>query len=271
MSTQPHDSTPSSTRPTPPPAEEIPRVPWSQVGPEFIGVWGYPGGKFWPEHVEILGPSGSGKTYFDATILQQRVKARDSRVIFVATKKADETIDRLGWPVIDSFDDVRRNRQSVFWPKTSQVGDQREAHLLKHLLDLLDNLWQENANAIIAFDEIATVEDLGTQMKKRVKMYWREARSNGITVVGMKQRPQGIQRDMHSESTWVVSFKPKDEDDALRYAEVLGGKKTWMPVLRALDRDSHEFVMLNSRTGRAVISWVDTELKPPPEETKGTY
>jgi hypothetical protein len=248
------------------------------VGPEFIAVWGYAGGVFQPEHVEILGPSGSGKTYFDATILSERVAARGSRVVFVATKPADETILKLGWPVVDTFAEVQKNPQCVFWPRTKAVGAERDAFLHAKLAELLTNLWQPDANTIIAFDEIATAEDLGrgpdgkgVDIKRLIKMYWREARSLGITIVAMKQRPQGAQRDMHSESVWVVAFKPKDEDDALRYAEVLGGKRKWRSVLDALSRDKHECVLANSRTGHAVITWVDVPIKAKPPEQTGQY
>ena len=78
----------------------------------------------------------------------------------------------------------------------------------------------------------------------------------------MKQRPQGVARDMHSEASWTVSFRPKDEDDAERYAEVLGSRRQWMPVLMSLDKRKHEFVIKHERTGLAAISWVDVPLRP---------
>lgn len=240
------------------------------VGPEFITSWGYPDGKFWPEHVEILGPTGSGKTYFDATILSERIRARGSRCVFVATKPADETILSMGWPIGETWQEVEKNPQLIYWPRTRKIGDEREQYLHDKLADLLTRLWRPGSNTIIAFDEIATVEDLGkgpngkgTDLRKLIRMYWREARSMGITIIGMKQRPQGTARDMHSETTWVAAFSPKDEDDAKRYAEVLGGRRRWLGVLmHGIDRDKHEFVLSNSRTRMAVITWIDVPLRP---------
>jgi nucleoside-triphosphatase THEP1 len=229
---------------------------------DFIAQWGYPDGKFEPEHVEILGPTGSGKTYFLATILQERVYSRGSGVVFVATKPADATILALGWPIVSDWKGVTQNKQCIFWPRTSALGTRRKEYMAAKIDDLLGRLWVNDSANIVAFDEIATVEQLSPELKNLVQMYWREARSVGITVIGMKQRPQGIQRDMHSEATWVVSFKPKDEDDALRYAEILGGKKQWGPILSQLDREEHEFVIKYERTGDAAVSWVDMPLKP---------
>lgn len=254
-----------------PAVPQIPRIPWSQISASFIKVWGYRDGYFDPEHLEILGPSGSGKTYFEATILQQRVEARDSAVVFIATKPVDATIMKLGWPVVSDWKGVTKNRQVIFWPRTNAVGEEHEAILAAKIQDLLDRLWKAKAKVILVFDEIATSEELSKAIKVRIKRFWREARSVGITIVAMKQRPQGIQRDMHSEAAWIAAFKPKDEDDAARVAEVMGSKRMWIPILMSLDRDKRELVLLNAVTGKAVITWVDTPLKPATPKRRGLY
>jgi len=258
-------------------APDPPRIPWSRLYKSFISVWGYPNGRFQPEHMEILGPSGSGKTYFEATILQQRVALRDSAVIFVATKPVDETISSLGWPVVKDWKGVTKNRQCIYWPQTGKLGEEHEALMTLAMQQLLDRLWRAKAKVVLVWDEIASSEDLGKAIKVRIKRYWRESRSVGITLVAMKQRPQGVQRDMHSETTWIAAFRPKDEDDALRVAEVMGSKRKWMPVLMGtedgggLNRDKHEFVLLNVVTGQAVITWVDMPLRPAAPKPRGLY
>jgi KaiC/GvpD/RAD55 family RecA-like ATPase len=247
------------------------RVPYSEIRLSFIRAWGYADGEFDPEHLEILGPSGSGKTYFEATILQDRVKLRDSAVVFIATKPVDKTIAMLGWPVVTDYRGVKKNRQCIFWPQTNKVGDEREAFLEAKIADLLERLWRAKAKMIVVFDEIATSESLSVKLKKLIKMYWREARSVGITLVAMKQRPQGIQRDMHSEAAWIAAFKPKDEDDAARVAQVMGGRRMWLPILMGLDREARELVLLHSVTGQAVITWVDIPLRPAVPNRRGLY
>lgn len=250
---------------------QLARVPYSEIRLSFIRAWGYADGEFDPEHLEILGPSGSGKTYFEATILQDRVRLRDSAVVFIATKPVDKTIAMLGWPVVTNWQGVKKNRQCIFWPQTSKVGDEREAFLEAKIADLLERLWRAKAKIIVVFDEIATSESLSLKLKKLIKMYWREARSVGITLVAMKQRPQGIQRDMHSEAAWIAAFKPKDEDDAARVAQVMGGRRMWLPILMGLDREARELVLLHSVTGQAVITWVDIPLRPAEPNRRGIY
>lgn len=248
-----------------------PRAPWSAVGESFTAAWGYADGSFDPEHLEILGPSGSGKTYFEATVLQERVQRRGSAVVFIATKPADKTILKLGWPIVDTWKGVTKNRQVIFWPRTELLGEAWVAYMAAKIEDLLARLWRAKAKVILVFDEIATSEELSTRLKLIIKRYWREARSVGITIVAMKQRPQGIQRDMHSEAAWIAAFKPKDEDDAMRVAQVMGSKRRWLPVLMGLDRHRREFVLLHSRSGDAVITWIDVPLKPAAPPERGLY
>ena len=247
------------------------RAPWSAVWPDFIRQWGYPGGEFEPEHLEILGPSGSGKTYFEATVLQQRVKARGSAVVFVATKRIDSTIMKLGWPIVDTWKGVTQNRQVIFWPRTKEIGEKRDAYMEAKIFDLLSRIWAAGVKIIVVLDEEAKAEQLSRRLKACLQMYWREARSGGITVVAMKQRGQGVLRDMHSEAAWIAAFKPKHEEDAKYVGATMGSWRTWLPVLQSLNRDRHEFVLLHSVTGEAVISWVDIPLKPAGKPPAGVY
>jgi hypothetical protein len=212
--------------------------------------------------MEIVGMNGSGKTYFLAKVLQERTQLRDTPAVIICTKPADSTILKLGWPITDDFRKVRRARQAIFWPRTKKIGAERRAFHHEKIQNLLENMWHPESNTIVAFDEIAYAESLGPDTRDTIEMYWREGRSSGITVVGMKQRPQGANRHMSSESYWTVAFVPKDQADAERFAELFGSKKEWIPVLRAMDPDNHEFLIKDIRSGDAYISWVDEVLRP---------
>lgn len=245
------------------------RVPWSQLGPEFAAEWGRPAGKFQPEHIEITGQSGSGKTYFLGTILQQRAAARGSQEILLVTKPDDDTVPMLGWPIVDTWRELKKYQQTVFWPRTAKKGEEREKYHEKKIYELLSELWQPNSNTVIAFDEVGYVEDLSQRLKKMIRMYWREARSGaGITIGAMKQRPIGVVRDQHSESRWKAVFPPADMGDMQRFAELLGHPRDWGPVLQELDQEEHEFVLRNSVRKLAYITWVDVPLKPIPAQAK---
>ena len=246
------------------------RIPWSELGPEFMRLWGLSDPSDpQPEHVEIVGQTGSGKSYLMCTMLQQRMVTRGTQAVIVCTKRADKVFLRLGWPVVDSLEEVRREPNCLYWPQTNRVGKARREFHDRKINDLLDYLWKPESNTIVAFDEIGYVESLSGEAKANVQMYWREGRSMGITVVGMKQRPQGALRDMHSESHWTCAFKPKDRSDLERWAELYGSRRDWMPVFDDLSRERREFIIGNPLHPAANISWVDTPLRPvkPPKET----
>jgi len=254
-----------------PGAVQVERVPWSELGPAFAQVWGRADPKDpQPEHVEIVGMNGSGKTYLLLKILQERMLVRKSHITLIVTKRSDKVFAQLGWPVVREVRDVSRYRVCIFWPQTNLIGRARRNYHETKIRELLTKLWQPEANRVIAFDEIAYIESLSPDVKELVAMYWREGRSNGITVVGMKQRPQGVLRDMHSETYWTFAFVPKDRNDAERFAELFGNKREWMPVFDQMDPDNHEFLVRHTRTRVAYISWVDEPLKPikPPDNDR---
>lgn len=245
-------------------------MPWSELGPEFIALWGQPRGKVMPEHLEVLGPTGSGKSFVLVDIIRERVRRRKSSVIYIATKQADDTIGQLGYPVVDSWREVTRHDQVVFWPRTESIGEERQAYQESKIHELLSHLWQPDANTIVIFDEFVYVEGLSRRVKALLNMYLREGRSHGITVVAGKQRVQGTQRDMHSETDWKLAFRMNDDDDNERLAQLFGSKREWLPVIDDLDREAHEFLIMHKLTGTAYISWVDRPMAPPPSKQQPT-
>ena len=218
-----------------------------------------------PEHLEVVGPTGSGKSFLLRDILRERVRRRATSTVYIATKQADDTIAGLGWPVADTWRDVARHDQVVYWPRTEEIGARRKAYQAAKIQDLLDRLWQPDANTVVVFDEASYVETLTTDLKLTMQMYLREGRSHGLTCVLGKQRVQGIQRDMHSETDWKISFRMNDFEDNERAAQLFGAKRAYVPILESLDRERHEFLIQHKLTGAEYISWVDRPLSPPPE------
>lgn len=248
------------------------RVPWSELGPDVIRAWGRADPKQpEPEHLEVVGPSGSGKTFLLCTMLQDRYKVRRTAATLICTKPADRVILRLGWPITSDLDEAARRGWAnfVYWPRTRKMGQARREYHEQRISHVLHKLWQPDANRIVAFDEIGYVEGLSGEIKALIQQYWREARSQGITVAAMKQRPQGALRDMHSETYWTAAFAPKDRADVERFAELFGHRRDWMPVFDSLDPDRREFIIRHSRSREAYVSWVDTPLEPLKPKTRG--
>ena len=237
----------------------VPRVAWEDLGPEFMRAWGWPNGKWEPEHLTIYGKSGSGKTYFVRYILHQRAIIRGSHIVAVATKKADKLISAFGWPIITSWPPNYGQRQVVFWAKPKSLDDttgQKEK-----VRQLMRELWVEGSNVVVFWDELAYIEEtLG--LRTQMRTFYREGRALGICNVASMQRPTGVTRLAHSEAGWTVSFPPKDQDDRKRVAEVLGNRVRFGAVLDDLDRTKYEFLLMHDLTGEAYISHLPETGRP---------
>lgn len=243
------------------------RVPWSDLKEDFMRAWAdAPWNR--REHLEIVGPSGSGKTYLMETLLQERYRRAKTGAVMVCTKVDDEVFRDMGWPIAHTLDEIR-DTNMLFWPRTGRQGEEREQYHEASIYGFLRQLWQADANSILAFDEVGYVEGLSGRLRKQVQMYWREARSNHIQIVAMKQRPQGALRDMHSETYWTAAFAPNDRSDLERFAELFGHRRDWMPVFDSLDSERHEFIIRHAKSKDAYISWVDEALSPQKIQRKG--
>jgi hypothetical protein len=212
-----------------------------------------------PEHMEILGPTGSGKSFFEATVLKLRAARWGSHIVVIATKPADDTVAALGWPVVTKWPPnewKKENAQVVYWAKAPTPDERGTEQQRQAVNELLHRLWRPQSNIVVAFDEIAYVEqDLG--LRGMVTRYYREARALGITIVASTQRPANVSRYMHSESKWKVFFAPEDEDDAERMAQVAGNKKFYTQILMSLDRAQQQFLMIHTTSRQTYISRVD--------------
>lgn len=245
------------------------KVPWSALAQEFAETWGRaePSNPQ-PESVEVIGINGSGKSLWVCKVVQERMIVRHTPVTFFQSKPADETVMRLGWPIIANGDTRKamRERWSIYWPQTNATGRARRVYQADKFRAMLNALWRPGANTVVVFDDVGYIQSLtcsdGEPLNPYIEMYLREGRSEGITNVLVKQRPQGAKREMHSETYWSVAFKPKDEDDAERFAQLFGNKKRYIEVFKQMDLDNHEFLIKHFRTGAEYISWVDTPLTP---------
>lgn len=245
------------------------RIPWSELAQEFAETWGRADvSDPQPEHVEVIGINGSGKTLWVCKAVQERMIVRRTPVVFLQSKPADDTVMRLGWPVITDGNvrKVRRERWSIYWPQTNATGRARKLYQADKFRDLLNSLWRPNSNIIVVYDDFGYIQELSTSdgepLAPIVQMYLREGRSSGITNVLVKQRPQGARREMHSETQYTIAFAPKDQDDQERFAQLFGNRKLYQPVFDQMDAEKHEFLIKHFKTGATFISWVDTPLRP---------
>jgi hypothetical protein len=244
-----------------------PRVPWSELGPQFALAFGRSDpADPQPEHIEVIGQNGSGKTHAVGKIYQERAFVQRRPSIIIATKPADATLAKIGFPVAETWDQIVKqvrdgNQNVIFWPRTPRMGHARRAWHDAKIAEVLDRLWVPASDTDIVVDDWGYAEKL-PEVSGILEQYLREGRSSGLSVGALKQRPQGSTRLMTSETQWTIGFRPKDDADLERWAQLFGSRQDWMPVFRGLNQIRREFVIKHARTQLAYISWIDEPLKP---------
>lgn len=249
------------------------RHPWSVVAPQFHVNFGRADpGDPQPEMLEVIGQNGTGKTHAVGKIYQERAFVTGRPSILFAHKPLDRTYAKIGFPVAHSWDQLTRQARDghvnlIFLPQTRLMGRHRDAFFDRTFTDVIDRLWasvspRQPADTDLVFDDAGYIEDELPETHGRVKQLLREGRAPGFSTGILKQRPQGGTRLGNSETQWSLGFRPKDDKDLERWAELFGARRDWMPVFRSLNRENREFVLKHTITQRAVISWIDEPLAP---------
>ena len=224
--------------------------------PDFLAAWGRVDGRIEPEHVMVTGPTRSGKSRFVRTILQARAQLRGSHVCMIATKPEDKTLRDYGWPIIRKWPPPYGTDQFIFWVQTHRDPDVNKKIQRAEIRHVLHELWTPGANMIVGFDELAYLDDSQElNLKTMTQRYWREASALGITVVAGTQRPRFVSLYGFTESQWMAAFRPHDEMDGKRVAEVMGSKKVYYDQLMTLRH--HEFILRHIRTRQEVITKIE--------------
>jgi SpoVK/Ycf46/Vps4 family AAA+-type ATPase len=116
-----------------------------------------------------------------------------------------------------------------------------------------------SGNQIIYIDEAAywtehRPEGLG--LSAMLSQCWQMMRSSGISVVASTQRPRRVPIAQWTEAYWLVIFRPEDEEDLKRVAQLSGRKQLVLEVVPQLG--AHDFLMLRRRPVQdAIVSRVE--------------
>jgi hypothetical protein len=231
-------------------------IPWRELEPQFLEEWGRPNGRVEAEHIAVLGPTRSGKSFFTTYVVKKRAEMRGSNVMVIATKPADKTLKDMHWPIVRKWPpEFGKHEQFILWPQAPRGAFEARKIQQEQIYEALNAIWHENSNTIVVFDEIAYVEQ-ELKLKVLIDRYWREGSALGISVLATTQRPRNVTRYMWSEPAWVAAFRPDDEDEAKRVAEIIGGRRAFTQELLSLKR--HEFILINRRERNACKTKIGT-------------
>lgn len=247
------------------PAVQVERVPWQQVCDYFTRTHKL------GEHVAIEGPNGSGKSVLALLLLEERgtrqtvAKAgggvrRPVSITVMAVKPRDRTLSLLGWKRmrdLSQWPPPYGDEQVILWPTygdPATVASRQRAIFEPALREIMGS-----GNQIVYIDEAAYFEEpmpTGLGLHGLLNQFWYMSRANGVTLMAATQRPVRVSRSMWSEPYWLFIFRPEDEDDLKRVAQLSGSKQLVLDVVPTLG--THEFLMLRRRPERvAVVSQVE--------------
>ena len=206
------------------------------------------------EHIAIVGPTGSGKTMLGlclCRIIGAR-KAKDNRparVTVIQLKPRDDTLRLVlpekEWPIIKKWPPAYGQEHCIVWPKGGAASG-RSKRQRQVLLPLLDQMYIEGGQTVY-IPEAAKIErnlPQGLGMGGTMETFWSDARSNKLAVISDTQRPRQVTRLMWSEPSWVFIFKPEDDEDLKRVAELSGRKTDVWRIVPELDTEAAQFMCI---------------------------
>ncbi len=187
------------------------------------------------------------------------VKGRPVSITVLAIKPSDKTLSMLDWPRMRDLSEwppPYGKEQVILWPTygdPATVAARQRAIFEPALREIMSS-----GNQIVYIDETAYFEEPlpnGLGLHALINQFWYMSRANNVSLMAGTQRPRRVSRSMWSEPYWLVIFRPEDEDDLKRVAQLSGFKQTVLDVVPTLG--AHEFLLLRRRPVRlAVVSQV---------------
>lgn len=224
-------------------AETLPFTAWGSFLDRFSWKQG--------EHVSLIGPTGGGKTTLALAILPMR-----SYVVVFATKPTDDTMQTLvemGWHKTETWPPVDpSHRKIILWPPYKKP--KYEAGQKPVFAKAFDDIYDVGKWCVYIDEAAYFVDDL--KLDRQMKRFWRQGRSEGISLVASTQRPAWVPLDIYSQATHLFFWRTTDERDVDRIAGV--GAANSALIKRVIPNlPLHHSLYVNTRTGAMAITRVE--------------
>ncbi|MEV6478032.1 hypothetical protein [Streptomyces sp. NPDC051657] len=206
------------------------------------------------EHVTFVGKTGSGKTNLATQLLPMR-----DFVVALATKPSgkDKTMSSLlrvdkytkitEWPpptVIGA-----RSRRVVLWPKFERPEDVANQQLI--IDRALRDIFAAGGWTVFADELLYLCKFLG--MTRLFEVFWSQARSLGISVVGGTQRPAWVPLMAFNQCTHLFMYRTTHDADLKRVGG-LGGLDDRIIREVAAGLPKYHALYLNTYTGELLTT-----------------
>lgn len=210
------------------------------------------------EHVTLVGPTGVGKTSLEVAILPRR-----KFVLFLSTKRIDDTQDRLRHLGFKTISNVHELHPEVTprailrppWPDNVSAKELLQLHS-EVFREALMYVFRQGHWCVVMDEARYLTHDLG--LSTEAQLLWLQGRSLKITVVAGTQRPRFIPLEAYDQATHLFFWNDPDFSNVARVAELTGvNRNEVLDIVPNLNR--YEMLYSNRVTRELVITKLPQE------------
>jgi hypothetical protein len=246
------------------PVPDIAGKSWDDFLADFKGEWKQ------GDHIAIIAPTGQGKTTVLVTLLKECRKF----VLGFDPKGGDDTLAKSGFPRLPNwpppskaYDRMARGEpvKYLIGPKTLKRSD-RPA-LIAAQLRALEGAW-DDGKWTIAIDELQIAADKMKQADSIDELLI-AARTRGISVVSLFQRPADVPRAAYQMASWIFLGLTLDVDTINRLAEIVGRPKYEIRgAVNGLARVDYSWLIVPNNPRRPMVLTLPREPDKKPTEVE---
>lgn len=175
------------------------------------------------EHVTLIGPNGAGKTEVEDRLMSER-----KNVLFLGTKRIDETQDilrrRQGLRHIKSADELNSQVSTRYyfkpsWPRRLTAGSRKQYHAEAFREILNAAFWQTGWTTFA--DELRYLSDI-LGLKDEIVEHLIQGRSQKSSLVGGTQRPRYVPLEAYDQAFHLLLWRDNDRANINRISEMAG-------------------------------------------------
>lgn len=207
------------------------------------------------EHVTLIGPTGRGKTELTVKLLDE---SKRRYILFLGTKKKDETQDRLvkmGYRTIDNPIKINHEVAERYvlrppFPRNASVAELKASHSDIFRAGLMRAFHQ--TGWCIAMDEALYIcHFLG--LGEEAKLLWLQGRSQKNAIICNVQRSRFIPLEAYSMASHLFMWTDPDLLNITRNTELTGFNK--IAAIEAMkEMSKHDVLYVNTASGDMFIT-----------------
>lgn len=213
------------------------RIPWEQHIRQMKWRQG--------EHILIAGPTSAGKTTLAASLLQKR-----SHVVMLVTKPKDETFAKQfkGWTRLERWPKggpPNYETRVLLWPTPRKTIPETIAYQREIMREAVDAIFHQGKRCLAIDEGLYFSDSQFIGMGRELGMMHYTARSSGISMVTLSQRPFYLPKVILSSITHGYFARTRDKDDLKRLADIGSVDAKEVAHNLGILPDRHDYVYVN--------------------------